>query len=104
MPSERVDRLRTWHDEASAERHALGGHYVEYLGLRLHVPEQVFPPTPVSDLLGRAVLARAPGVRRALDMGCGAGAGSANPPFRWFRPRDMLERAFADENYETLRR
>jgi release factor glutamine methyltransferase len=27
-----------------------------------------------------------------------------DPPFRWFRPRDMLERAFADENYETLGR
>lgn len=25
-----------------------------------------------------------------------------DPPFRWFRPRDMRERATADENYETL--
>lgn len=25
-----------------------------------------------------------------------------NPPFRWFEPRDMLERASLDENYETL--
>ncbi len=25
-----------------------------------------------------------------------------NPPFRWFKPRDMLERASLDENYETL--
>jgi release factor glutamine methyltransferase len=25
-------------------------------------------------------------------------------PFRWFRPRTLLERAFADENYETLTR
>jgi release factor glutamine methyltransferase len=26
-----------------------------------------------------------------------------DPPFRWFRPRDMLERGTADENYRTLR-
>lgn len=25
-----------------------------------------------------------------------------DPPFRWFRPRDMRERAIADEDYETL--
>ncbi len=137
----------------------MGAHDVEYLGLQLHVPEQVFPPTPTSDLLGREVLARARPHHRVLDMGCGAGAkailaaqssvdvlgvdvnpvavaaAAANaernrvadrvrfaesdlfegvdgefdlivfdPPFRWFRPRDLLERAFADENYETLTR
>lgn len=27
-----------------------------------------------------------------------------DPPFRWFAPRDLLERAFADENYEALGR
>lgn len=25
-----------------------------------------------------------------------------NPPFRWFKPRDMLERGELDENYKTL--
>ena len=25
-----------------------------------------------------------------------------DPPFRWFRPRDMYERGTADENYRTL--
>ncbi len=25
-----------------------------------------------------------------------------DPPFRWFRPRDMFERGTADENYRTL--
>ena len=25
-----------------------------------------------------------------------------DPPFRWFRPRDMFERGTADENYQTL--
>ncbi len=27
-----------------------------------------------------------------------------DPPFRWFRPRDLLERAVADENYRPLGR
>ena len=27
-----------------------------------------------------------------------------NPPFRWFKPRDMLESGELDENYETLAR
>jgi release factor glutamine methyltransferase len=27
-----------------------------------------------------------------------------NPPFRWFKPRDMLERGTLDENYRTLTR
>jgi len=27
-----------------------------------------------------------------------------NPPFRWFKPRDILERASLDENYKTLKK
>lgn len=27
-----------------------------------------------------------------------------NPPFRWFKPRDMLEKGELDENYATLRK
>jgi release factor glutamine methyltransferase len=159
MPPERVDRLRRWHDEVSAELHRRGAHDVDYLGLRLHVPEKVFAPTPVSDLLGREVLAHVRPTYRVLDMGCGAGANALlaarvtddvvavdfnphavaattanaerngvasrvrcfesdvfsnvdgdfdliviDPPFRWFAPRDVLERAFTDENYDTLRR
>ena len=159
MPAERVRQLQRWHDEASAELHALGAHDVDYLGLRLHVPEQVFPPTPTSDLLGRLVAATVRPGQRVLDMGCGAGANAIlaalttddvvavdvnpfavaatannaasngvaahvtcvesdlfdaidgdfdlivfDPPFRWFAPRDLLERAFADTNYRTLGR
>src|SRR6516162_5736127 len=74
MPPERVERLQRWHDEVSAELHRLGAHDVDYLGLRLHVPETVFAPTPVSDLLGRQVLAHVRPTHRVLDMGCGAGA------------------------------
>lgn len=70
----RVEELRRWHEDVSAGLHQLGAHDVEYLGLRLHVPEQVFPPTPTSDLLGREVIARVRPGHRVLDMGCGAGA------------------------------
>ena len=159
MSADRVEQLRRWHDEASRELHALGAHDVEYLGLCLHVPEQVFPPTPTSDLLGDEVRRWVRPGHRVLDMGCGAGANAilaaqitddvvavdvnpcavdatqanaerngvgprvrclesdvfaavdgefdvivVDPPFRWFAPRDLLERAFADEGYRTLGR
>lgn len=159
MSSERIERLRQWHEETSTKLHALGDHEVEYLGLRLRVPEQVFPPTPTSDLLGQEVLAQTRAGHRVLDMGCGAEANAIlaarhtddvvgvdvnpiaveasranaerngvadctrfavsdvfdavdgefdlivfDPPFRWFRPRDLLERAVTDERYEVLTR
>jgi release factor glutamine methyltransferase len=157
MSDEQASMLRRWHEAASIDLHRLGAHSVGYLGLELLVPEQVFPPGPVSDLLGRAVLAEVRESDRVLDMGTGSGVnailaascahevvgvdinphavtaatinaernGAAeqtrfiqsdlfervdgtfdlivfDPPFRWFRPRDLLEVAFADENYRAL--
>ena len=157
MSAEYADALERWHRAASHELHALGHHEVQYLGLDLVVPEHVFPPAPMSELLGRAVIEEVRERDRVLDMGTGSGvnailaasrsrevigvdvnphavvAAVANaerngvadrtrffesdvfsavdgsfdlivfdPPFRWFAPRDLLERAFADENYETL--
>jgi release factor glutamine methyltransferase len=159
MSAERAAKLAQWHDDASREIHALGRHEMHYLGLDLVIPEHVFPPAPVSQLLGRAVLGDVRDDDRVLDMGTGCGvnailaasrsgevigvdvnphavaAASNNaarngvstrtrftesdlfdnvegtfdlivfdPPFRWFAPRDLLERAFADENYESLTR
>lgn len=159
MTAERADSLRAWHEDASAELHELGSRDVVYLGLDLHVPAEVFGPTPVSDLLGREVIARTSPGARVLDMGSGAGANGLlaaragadvtavdvnplavratydnaernglaervrvvegdlfdrvegrfdlvvfDPPFRWFRPRDLLERAITDEGYATLTR
>lgn len=154
---ERAEELRRWHEDTSAALHAQEPHEVAYLGLDLHVPHLVFPPTPVSDLLGRAVQAEVRPGERVLDMGCGAGANgilaaqvtddvlavdinahsveatAANaarngvgdrltaiwsdlfegvdgtfdlividPPFRWFAPADVLDRAITDEGYQTL--
>src|SRR4051794_11004608 len=72
MSAARVAQLRRWHEAVSAE--PVGARDVEYLGLQLSIPEQVFAPTPTSDLLGREVLARVRPGQRVLDMGCGSGA------------------------------
>ena len=159
MSEERIARLRRWHDRAAAELRALGAHDVDHLGLRLHVPDGVFPPQPMSRLLGGAVLDESRAEDRVLDMGTGCGVNAIlaarngarvvatdvnptavaaarrnataagvsglvecrvgdlfdaaperfdlivfDPPFRWFAPADMFERAFADDGYDTLGR
>jgi methylase of polypeptide subunit release factors len=132
---------------------------IQYLGLEIDVPAGVFPPTPVSDLLGSAVQREVSPEDRVLDMGTGSGINAIlaakvahevigvdinphavvtarrnahanavgdrtqffesdvfesvsgafdlivfDPPFRWLKPRDMLERSMADEGYEALTR
>jgi release factor glutamine methyltransferase len=159
MSDEHAATLRRWHERASAELHSYGAPEVSYLGLTLGIPEHVFPPTPMSDLRGRAVLGDVRDDDRVLDMGTGSGVNAIlaasrshdvvgvdvnphavaaaihnaernhvadrirffqsdvfdrvdgtfdlivfDPPFRWFRPRDLLEVGFADENYRTLTR
>lgn len=74
LPAARIERLQRWHRQVSAELHAREPQDVTYLGLDLHVPVLVFPPTPTSDLLGRQVRDRVRPGDRVLDLGCGAGA------------------------------
>jgi release factor glutamine methyltransferase len=50
-----------------------GERRLSYLGLELVMPPGVFAPTPMSDLLGRAVEAEARPGERVLDMGTGSG-------------------------------
>lgn len=159
VSAERVEELRRWHEDTSVSLHAQEPHDVAYLGLDLHVPRRVFPPTPVSDLLGRAVRDEVRPGERVLDLGSGAGANGIlaaqitdevvavdinphavaatranaerngvgerlaalesdvfsavdgtfdvmviDPPFRWFAPADVLDRAITDEGYQTLER
>ena len=159
FPPEHVERLRRWHEAAYAELAAAGERRMSYLGLDLIVPPGVFAPTPMSDLLGQAVLSQVREGHRVLDMGTGCGvnallaatrtrevvgvdinpeavaAAVANakrntlagrtsfftsdlfdevdgtfdvviydPPFRWFRPRDLMEASIADEGYGSLGR
>ena len=74
VSDDRASFLREWHDDVSRELHDRTAADVEYLGLSLHVPAGVFPPTPTSDLLGSQVSATAAPDMRVIDMGCGAGA------------------------------
>lgn len=71
--AEHVRLLRSWHDRAYDELRAAVPCEMSYLGLDLAVPEGVFPPAPMSELLGRAVLAEVRPGERVLDMGTGSG-------------------------------
>lgn len=73
MSPERAAVLRRWHERAYREMRAAGEQRLSYLGLDLVVPAGVFPPTPVSDLLGRAVVDEVRPGERVLDMGTGSG-------------------------------
>lgn len=150
-------RIRDWHENAYAELCNRNTSTMSYLGRTLTILPDVFAPTPMSDLLGNAVLKEVKASDRVLDMGTGCGvnailaAGKAqnvvgvdinpqaitcakqnavqnhvadridfhqsdifenvegnfdlivyDPPFRWFAPRDQLEAAITDKNYEGL--
>lgn len=161
MSSEQAEILRRWHEESHAALRARLPADISFMGLELHVPEDVFP-VPESAAGDPYHQAAAKDVRpglRVLDMGTGCGvsallaarAGSEvvaadvnpkavecaranaerngltaqitfvhgdlfqgvegdfdliifDPPFRWFEPRDLLERSHADAEYRTLTR
>jgi len=159
LSHEYVEQVRHWHERAYNEGRAEGRseQSFDYLGTKIVVPPEVMPVTPMSHLLGDAVLAETVAGERVLDMGTGSGvsailaarkganvlavdinphairAALANaerngvadrvevgysdvfsevegtfdlvvfdPPFRWFRPRDLLEAAMTDEGYRAM--
>jgi release factor glutamine methyltransferase len=71
--AEDVERIRAWHEVAYESMRSASAEVVEYLGLSVAVPHSVLPPTPMSDLLGNAVLAEVRETDRVLDMGTGSG-------------------------------
>ena len=157
MPEKQVQERQKWHDKAYNEMKNRKNLSLTYLGRKFIVPKQVFPPAPMSKLLGKSVLKEVKKTDRVLDMGTGSGVNAIlaaskssdvvavdinpyvircaklnakknkvdsrikflnsdlfeevkgkfdliifDPPFRWFTPRDMLERSVADKNYSTL--
>jgi len=159
LSEEQIQRIRRWHERAYTEGRAegRGDQGFDYLGTRIVVPPGVMPITPMSHLLGEAVVAEVAAGERVLDMGTGNGvnavlaagrgargvavdinpraleAARANldrngmtgrfdvrhsdvfshvaesfdlivfdPPFRWFRPRDLFESASTDEGYRAM--
>jgi release factor glutamine methyltransferase len=75
LSPEHVEQIRVWHERAYAEELEAGAQErtFDYLDIRVVVPPEVMPITPMSHLLGEAVLAEtAPGMR-VLDMGTGSG-------------------------------
>ena len=76
MEERYVDQIRRWHEQTyrSARERAVSSRTFSYLGLTLEVPPQVMPVTPLSSLLGKAVLEEVQESDRVLDMGTGSGA------------------------------
>jgi len=70
-----VEWIRRWHDRAyhAALDEGSTAQIIDYLGLSVVVPPSVMPVTPMSHLLGEAVLAEAGDGDMGLDMGTGSG-------------------------------
>ncbi len=75
ISAEHAEQIRRWHERAyaAAKAEAGSGQTFDYLGRTFVVPPEVMPITPVSRLLGDAVLAEVRPTDRVLDMGTGSG-------------------------------
>jgi release factor glutamine methyltransferase len=75
LPPEQVEQIQRWQERAYQEGQADGGRdqTFAYLGATIVVPPDVMPITPMSRLLGEAVLAEVRAGERLLDMGTGSG-------------------------------
>jgi release factor glutamine methyltransferase len=73
MPPEHVARIERWHESAYRSAQIDTDQTFDYLGRTFGVPPHVHPITPVSHLLGQAVLDEVTTTDRVLDMGTGCG-------------------------------
>lgn len=74
MSADRADRIRQWHEAGYRNLAArTESQVISYLGREFVVPPSVMPITPVSHLLGEAVLSEVREGDRVLDMGTGSG-------------------------------
>jgi release factor glutamine methyltransferase len=73
LSAEYAELVRQWHERSYAAAQRETTETVDYLGRTLVVPPDVMPITPMSHLLGEAVLAETADGDRVLDMGTGSG-------------------------------
>jgi release factor glutamine methyltransferase len=100
MSAVRSARLRAWHDDASAQLHALGAH-VTGVDINPHPVAAAEANARRNRVADRTTFVEGDlfdPVDGVFDLVI------SDPPFRWFRPADLLEVAITDEGYGTLRR
>jgi release factor glutamine methyltransferase len=75
LAAEDIEQITRWHERAYQEGLAAraADQTFEYLGTTIVVPADVMPLTPMSHLLGEAVLAETRPGHHVLDMGTGSG-------------------------------
>lgn len=73
LSAEYAELVRQWHERSYASSRRDTDQRIDYLGRTLVVPPDVMPITPMSHLLGEAVLAETNAGDRVLDMGTGSG-------------------------------
>lgn len=74
MSREYVEQIRRWHERAYEGMRDRDPMEIDYFGVQLVVPPEVFAPTPMSGLFGRHVRAEVRPDDRVLDMGTGSGS------------------------------
>ena len=110
IPFAEQQRIREWHDRAYATVRSRDTLEIDCVGTRLVVPREVFAP---AELQCARLNARRNGVSDRIPVSKSDLFQSVDgrfdlivfdPPFRWFQPRDLVEAAITDENYESLTR
>lgn len=99
--AEYAEIVRQWHERSYATAKRETTETVDYLGRTLVVPPDVMPITPMSHLLGEAVLAEVSDGDRVLDMGTGSGV---NAVLAAGRARQVLAVDINPQAIEATRR